>query len=55
MFNKIKLLDETLLQLNEESLIRVLLLVSKIYNEQVKVQILNASFDYIINSDLLVL
>ena len=51
LFDKIKLLDETLLQLNDESLLTVLLFGSKIYNEQVNVQILNASIDYIINSD----
>ena len=51
LFDKIKLLDETLLQLNDESLPAVLLFGSKIYNEQVNVQILNASIDYIINSD----
>ena len=47
----IKVLDEILLQLNDESLPAVLLFGSKIYNEQVNVQILNASVDYIINSD----
>ena len=51
LFEKIKLLDETLLQLNDESLLTVLLFGSKIYNEQVNVQILNASTDYIIDSD----
>ena len=51
LFDKIKLLDETLLQLNDESLLTVLLFGSKIYNEQVNVQILNASIDYIIDSD----
>ena len=51
LFDKIKLLDETLLQLNDESLLTVLLFVSKIYNKQVNVQILNASIDYIIDSD----
>ena len=51
LFDKIKLLDETLLQLNDESLLTVLLFGSKIYNEQVNVQILNASFDYITDSD----
>ena len=45
LFDKIKLLDETLLQLNEESLLTVLLFCSKIYNEQVNVQILNALTD----------
>ena len=38
----IKLLDETLLQLNDKSLLTVLLFGSKIYNEQMNVQILNA-------------
>ena len=51
LFGKMKLLDKTLLQLNGESLLTVLLFGSKIYNEQVNVQILNASIDYIINSD----
>ena len=51
LFDKIKLLDETLLQLNDESLLTVLLFGSKIYNEQVNVQILNASMDYIIDLD----
>ena len=43
LFDKIKLLDETLLQLNEESLLAVLLFDSKIYNEQVNVEIQQAS------------
>ena len=47
----IKLLDETLLQLIDENLPIVLLFGNKIYNEQVNVQILTASIDYIINSD----
>ena len=51
LFDKIKLLNETLLKLNNESLLTVLLFGSKIYNEQVNVQILNASIDYIIDSD----
>ena len=51
LFVRIKLLDETLLQLNDESLLTVLLFGSKIYNEQVNVQILNESIDYIIDSD----
>ena len=51
LFEKIKLLDETLLQLNDESFLTVLLFDSTIYNEQVNVQILNASIDYIIDSD----
>ena len=51
LFDEIKLLDETLLQLNDESLLGVLLFGSKIYNKQVNVQILNASIDYIIDSD----
>ena len=51
LFEKIKLLDETLLQLNDESLLTVLLFGSKIYNELVNVQILNTSIDYIIDSD----
>ena len=37
--------------LNEESLVTVLLFGSKIYNEQVNVQILYASIDYIIDSN----
>ena len=45
LFDKIKLLDETVLQLNDESLLTVQLFGSKIYNEQVNVQILNASID----------
>ena len=51
LFDKIIFLDETLLQLNDESLLTVQLFGSKIYNEQVNVQILNASVDYIIDSD----
>ena len=51
LLDKIKLLNETLLQLNDESLLTVLLLGSKIYNEQVNMQILNASIDYIISLD----
>ena len=51
LFDKIKLIDETLSQLNDENLLTVLLFDSKIYNEQVIVQILNASIDYIIDSD----
>ena len=51
LFDRIKLLDETLLQLNEESLLTVLTFDSKIYNEQVNVEILNASADYIIHSN----
>ena len=46
-----KLLDETLLQWNDESLLTVLIFGSKIYNKQVNAQILNASIDYIIGSD----
>ena len=46
----IKLLDETLLQLNDGSLLTVPLFGSKFYNKQVK-QILNASTDYNIDSD----
>ena len=48
LFDKIKLLD---LQLNDESLLTVLLFGSKSYNKQVNVQIPNASIDYIIDSD----
>ena len=51
LFDKIKLLDETLFQLNDESLLTVLLFGSNIHTEQVNVQILNASIDYIIDSD----
>ena len=51
LFDKIKLLDETLLQLNDESLHTVLLFSSNIHNKQVNVQILNVSVDYIIDSD----
>ena len=51
LFDKIKLLDETLLQWNDESLLTVLIFGSKIYNKQVNAQILNASIDYIIDSD----
>ena len=51
LFDKVNLLDETLLQLNDESLLTVLVFGSKIYIEQVNVQILNASIDYIIDSD----
>ena len=49
-FDKIKFLVEVLLQLNEEST-TALLFGSKIYNEQVNVQIINASIDYIIDSN----
>ena len=48
LFDKIKLLD---LQLNDESLLTVLLFGSKSYNEQVNEQIPNASIDYIIDSN----
>ena len=51
LFDKIKLLDKTLLQLNEESLVTALLFGSKIYNKQVNVQILNASVNCIIDSN----
>ena len=51
LFDKIKLLDETLLQLNDESLLTVLLFGSNIHTEQVNVQVLNVSIDYIIDSD----
>ena len=51
LLDDIKLQDETLSQLNDESLFTVLLLGSKFYNEQVNVQILNALIDYIIDSD----
>ena len=51
LFDKIKLLDETLLQLNDESLLTLLLFSGNIYNEQVNVQIQNASTDYTIDSD----
>ena len=51
LFEKIKPLDKTLLQLNDESLLTVLLFGSKICNEQVNVQTLNASIHYIIDSD----
>ena len=53
LIDKIKLLDETPLQLNDESLLTVLFFGSNIHNEQVNVQILNASIDYIIDSDRL--
>ena len=39
------------LQLTEESLLTILLFGSKIHNEQVTVQILNALIDYIIDSN----
>ena len=51
LFHGMKLLDETLLQLNEESLLTVILFGSKTYNKQKNVQILSASIDYIINSN----
>ena len=51
LFDKVKLLDETLLQLNDESLLTLLLFGSKIFNKQANVQILYASIGYIINSD----
>ena len=50
LFDNVKLLDQTILQLNDESLLRALLFGSKTC-EQVNVQIQNASFDYIIDSD----
>ena len=51
LFDKIKLLDETLLQLNDESLLTVPHFGTKLYNEQVNAPIINASIDYIIDSD----
>ena len=51
IFGMIKLLDATLLQLNHKSLLTVLPFGSKIYNELLNVQILNASIDYIIELD----
>ena len=51
LFDKIKLLAETLLQLNDESLLAVLLFSIKIYNEHVNVQTLNASIGYITDSE----
>ena len=51
LFDKTKLLDETLLQLNDESLLTVPHFGTKFYNEQVNAQIINASIDYIIDSD----
>ena len=51
LFDKIKLLDETLLQLNVENLLIVLLFGRKIYTKQVNVQILNPSIDYTVDSD----
>ena len=51
LFDKINLLDEILLQLNDESLLTGLVFGSNIYNEQVNVRILNASIDYINDSD----
>ena len=45
LLDKIKHLDENLFQLNEESLLTVLHFGSKIYSEQVNVQIPNASVD----------
>ena len=51
LFDKIKLPGETLWELNNECLLTVLLFRSKIYKEQVNVQILNASIYYIINTD----
>ena len=51
LFDRIKLLDETLLRLNEESLLTVLTFDSKMYNKQVNVQILNASADHIVHSN----
>ena len=53
LFDKVRLLHEILLQLNDESLLTVLLFGSKKYNEQVNVQFLNASIDCIIDSDRL--
>ena len=43
--DKIKVLDENLLQLNGKPLLRVLLFGRNIYNEQVNVQVPNASVD----------
>ena len=51
LFEKIKFLDEIILQLNDENLLTVLLFGSKIYIEQANMQILNVSIDYIIDSD----
>ena len=51
---KIKLPDETLLQLNDESLLTVLLFGSKIYNKKLNVQTLNASVGYLTYSDVFV-
>ena len=51
LFDKIKLLDETLLQLSDENLLTVLLFGGKVYNKDVNVQILNASISYVIDSD----
>ena len=52
LLDKIKLLDETLFAIKWWKFIYSTTFVSKVYNEQVKVQILNAaSIDYIIDSD----
>ena len=48
LFDKKKLLHEILLQLNDESLLTVLIFG---INDHVNVQILNSSIAYIINSD----
>ena len=51
LFHKIKVLDETLFQLKEDSLLKVPLFNSKFYNNQKDVQIGNASICYIIESN----
>ena len=51
LFDKIKLLDKTVLQLNNESLLTLLPFGKKMYKKQVNVRFLNASIDYIICSD----
>ena len=51
LFDEIKLVDETLSQLNEESLLTVILFGSKIYKEQLNVQILSERVGYIYESN----
>ena len=50
-FDKIKILDETLFHLNDQSLLTALPFGSEIYNENMNKKILNASIGYIIDSD----
>ena len=51
---QLKLPDKTLLQLNDESLLTVLLFGSQIYKKKVNVQTVNASVGYLTYSDVFV-